>query len=197
MEQSRHFLAILVLLLVATACAGSETVGDATSVPTSTTIEPASASAATGSFFAINEVGLGPNGYIAMTNFTDVPANLAGLYLCQASECFALPDEVVAPGETVRVAVGDGTGHEAVVATGASVGQLRPSDGEIALHASREIEDPKQMLIYLQWGSTPHEFTDVAVEAGLWIEGGYAPTSDNATRLYRVEESGLWVFDEP
>jgi len=53
------------------------------------------------------------------------------------------------------------------------------------------------MLVYLQWGSTPHALTDLAVQAGLWIKTGYAPTTSNATRLYKVAESGLWLFDEP
>jgi hypothetical protein len=34
------------------------------------------------------------------------------------------------------------------------------------------------------------------VDAGLWFDTSYAPTSQNATRLYRVEESGLWLFEE-
>jgi hypothetical protein len=142
-------------------------------------------------------VGLGPEGFISLTNFTDVPASLTGLYLCQGAECFELPDEVVDPGATVRVAVGDGSGLENVVATGASIGELPRADGEIALYDSTDIENPKAMLTYLQWGSTPHDFTAIAVEAGLWIESGYAPSSGTATRLFKIEESGLWVYDAP
>jgi hypothetical protein len=53
------------------------------------------------------------------------------------------------------------------------------------------------MLIYFQWGSTPHELTQLAIEAGLWVEGGYGPSSENATRLFKVAETGLWLFEEP
>ena len=59
------------------------------------------------------------------------------------------------------------------------------------------LDDPAEMLVYLQWGSTPHALTDLAVQAGLWLKTGYAPTTSNATRLYKVAESGLWLFDEP
>jgi hypothetical protein len=48
----------------------------------------------------------------------------------------------------------------------------------------------------MQWGSTPHELTGLAIDAGLWLEGGYAPTSEKATRLFRVKETGLWLFEE-
>lgn len=141
-------------------------------------------------------MGLGTNGYVALTNFTDVPASLAGLYLCQGFACFELPDVIVSAGETVRISVGDGTGIENVVATHANLGEWRPSDGEIALLGSKDFNDPQSLLVYFQWGSTPHELTQTAIEAGLWIKGGYGPSSENATRLYHVEESGLWLFEE-
>ena len=99
-----------------------------------------------GTLFAINEVGLGPDGYITLTNFTDQPASLGGLFLCQGAKCFELPNTEVAPGKTVRIAVGNGDGLDGVIASGATIGELRPSDGEIALYASKKLDDPKAML---------------------------------------------------
>ncbi len=148
-----------------------------------------------GSLFAINEVGLGPDGYVALTNFTDQPASLAGLFLCQGAKCFELPNVEVDPGATARVAVGNGAGLDSVVATGVTIGEIRPSDGEIALYASKNVNDPKAMLAYLEWGSTPHDNTQVAIDAGLWIKGSFAPSSGNATRIFH-NEGGLWLFDE-
>jgi len=148
-----------------------------------------------GSFFAINEIGLGPEGFIALTNFIDVPVSMRGLYLCQAGDCFALPDRSVAAGETVRVAAGNGGNLENVVAREATFGELRRPDGEIAIFTSPNTSDPEAMLVYLQWGSTPHELTALAVENGLWFETAYAPSGENATRLWRIEESGLWVWE--
>jgi len=148
-----------------------------------------------GTLFSIDEVGLGSEGYITLTNFTDQPAKLGGLFLCQGATCFELPRVEVAPGAAARIAKGNGTGLEAVVGNGAAIGELRPSDGEIALYASEELNDPKAILAYLEWGSSPHENTQTAIDAGLWIKGAYAPTSEKATRLYRTE-GGLWLFDE-
>ena len=193
------FLPLFWVMLILTACKGESTAEEAAVIatPPPPQVEASGENTSKGTFLEIREVGLGPNGFIALTNFTDVPTSLAGLSLCQASQCFGLPDALVDPGKTVRIAMGDGSGLESVVATRATLGELRPSDGEMALYASLDIKNPKEMLYYLQWGSTPHELTKVAVEAGLWIEKGYAPTSLNATRLYRVEDSGLWLFEEP
>ena len=221
MNLKKYLLILLVVMLALAACRGQESqeitpaddaaATDAVQGDTSSSTEseedtagdeaisapdqPATVSGTTGSFFAINEISLGPNGFVALTNFTDVPVSLDGLYLCQGSDCFALPDEVVKGGETVLVAAGDGEELENVVATEATYGELRPADGEIAIFTSEETDDPQALLVYLQWGSTPHELTDLAVEKGLWFETSYAPSGENATRLYRVEESGLWLWE--
>jgi hypothetical protein len=184
-------------LLIASACTGSNPGASETSGTSQTEASPAQVSSTTGTYFAINEIGLGQNGYVALTNFTDVPASLNGLYLCQGVACIELPDEVVAAGETVRVASGDGTGLEGVIATHADLGELRPSDGEIALVTSAKPDDLHSLVLYFQWGSTPHKLTQMAVDAGLWTKGGYGPSSQNATSLYKDMSTGLWLFNEP
>jgi hypothetical protein len=197
MQRTWFFITLVLVLLTGSACGGDDRAGDVSATVSPPVAEPAKVNSGSGTFFAINEVGLGLDGFVALTNFTDVPSSLAGLYLCQGSQCYELPDVVVDGGETVRVAVGDGTGYEGVVATRATLGELRPSDGEIALMASQELDDPQAMLVYFQWGSTPHELTQVAIDAGLWVKGGYGPSSQNATRLFKVAETGLWLFEEP
>ena len=197
MKTQSFLLSLVFILLIVTACNENIPGANTAETPTLSQTVSAKVSSGTGTFFSINEVGLGPNGFVALTNFTDVPAGLAGLYLCQGSACFELPDVVVNAGKTVRIAVGDEAGHENVVATHATLGKLRPSDGEIALFASKDFDDPRAVLVYFQWGSTPHDLTQIAIDAGLWVEGGYGPSSQNATRLFKVEETGLWLFEEP
>lgn len=145
--------------------------------------------------FSINEIGLGENGFVALTNYTDVPASLDGLYLCQGRDCFKLPDVVVDPETTVRIAVGNGTGLENVVATHATIGELRPFDGEVALFNSNDFDDPQEIAVYFQWGAPLHQLTQMAIDAGLWLEGGYGPSGENATRLYRDLDTGLWLWE--
>lgn len=169
--------------------------GESTATNTPVTIEGSPRSIEDhGFFFEIEAVGLGEEGYVALKNFTDVPASTEGLYLCQPPDCVGLPDDVVAePGEIVVIAVGSGDGLEGVVMTDAAL-TLTPADGEVALYASEDVDNVSDIRVYVQWGLTPHTGTEVAQEAGLWGEG-WAPSSENATRLFR-NEGGLWLFDE-
>ncbi len=212
MKAIRLLIVLAFLLLAATGCSNQSTLPEGTATPSQSGREPAAvasgspappdAEPAEGSpekdlFFEINEVVLGPQGSVALTNFTDVSFNLAGYWLCQGSACFELPEEVVGGGETVRVSLGTGAGLENVVASGATLSELRATDGEIGLFASSEFDDPQAMVAYYQWGSTPHEHTQTAIDAGLWVEGGYGPSSERATRLFRAADTGLWLFEEP
>jgi len=178
------------LLLIMTGCSASSPSTPEIKTPN----QSVSTSANNGSLFAIDEVGLGANGYVALTNFTDQPVSMGGLFLCQGKQCFELPQVEVVPGATARVAVGEGAGLGEIVATRAAIGELRPADGELVLSSSRNVKDPKAMLVYLEWGSTPHASTQSAIDAGLWIKGSFAPSSDKATRLFR-DKGGLWLFE--
>ena len=183
------------VLFVAVAC----TTTDASPSPEETPSSQAESSAPSSGagdvswFFSIEEIGLGPEGYVTLHNFTGASANLDSLFLCQSNGCADLPDVVVQPGESARIAVGDGTGLENVVMTNAKL-DLAPADGEVAVYHSEDPSDPTQLRAYLQWGSTPHELTKVAVEAGLWRESGYAPSGPNGTRLWKTD-ANLWVWD--
>ena len=143
--------------------------------------------------FSIDEVGLGANGYVWLTNFSEVPASLQGLYLCQPPDCFALPDQEVAAGDSVAIAASAETDHPGVVATWSDLA-LSPTDGELGVYVSEDVGNAESVRSYFQWGSDPHEGTEAAIAAGFWVTG-YAPTSDNATRLYQ-NEGGLWLFEE-
>lgn len=190
------FYLLGLFLLITTACISQNPPEVDSITPSAPPTTAAKSGTRMSTFFSIDEVGLGPDGFVALTNFTDVPASLAGLSLCQGTQCFQLPDQTVAPDKTVRIAVGAGTGLGDVAAVHATLGELRPADGEIALYASPDNQEPKQMLDYLQWGSTPHALTADAIQAGLWVKDSYAPSSKNATRLFKVKETGLWLFDE-
>jgi hypothetical protein len=143
--------------------------------------------------FEISEAHLGQDGYVTLRNYTDTTASLEGLFLCQPPKCVELPDMEVAPESPALVAVGDGEGLDSVVVTDAGL-DLAPANGEVALFASDDVNDSAQIRSYLEWGSTPHEATDQAIEAGIWLEGSYAPASDTATRLFRNDQ-GLWLFE--
>lgn len=180
---------LFIVMILITACSPAQKASNLIATPGGVIPEVVSA-------FDIQELGVGEKGWVALTNFTGQPGNLAGLYLCQGQACFALPAESIPAGETVRISNGSGAGVEHVIAKNGTFGELRSADGEIALTTSENPQQPEQILFYMQWGSTPHELTSLAIDAGLWLEGGYAPTSEKASRLYRVKETGLWLFEE-
>lgn len=144
--------------------------------------------------FSVDQIGLGPNGYVTLRNFTDVRESMKGIVLCQESNCQAMPKVTVRPGLSVRIAVGSGSGVKNVVLSHAHLGTLKQSDGEIAMYASGDASHPKNIVAYMQWGKTPHARTAEAVKAGLWLKTAYAPTAKNATLLFK-QKSGLWLFD--
>jgi len=182
-------------LLVVAGCGTVTPTPGPTGVTTNPSLSPDPSSDANdlSRYFSIVEVGLGPDGYVTLINYTESPASLGDVFLCQADGCVDLPDTVVEPGQLARIAVGDGEGLGNVVVRNAEL-DLAPADGEIGVFRSEDITDSAGIRSYLQWGSTPHEMTDTAVEAGLWIATAYAPTAAHATRLWKTE-ANLWVWD--
>ena len=190
----------LTLLLIVSACGdddggdGNGSGDDDTATPSSSVIVSTSTVFPDEGFqLEINGVGLGEDGWVALNNYTDQAASLKGLFLCQPPVCVELPDVEVAAETTAIVALGNGDDLQNVVVADAGL-TLSPPNGELALFAGDDTGDSSKIRSYLEWGSEPHEATSVAIEAGLWIEGSYAPTSDGATRLFRSDE-GLWLFE--
>lgn len=143
-----------------------------------------------GRFLTITEVGFGDAGYVSLSNITSVPASLTGLSVCQGSDCVQLPDTSVEGGQSAIVAVGDGTGLEDVVVDGAAL-DLTSTGGEVGLYAGQDVTAALDVRAYIEWGSTPHEGTAAAVEAGLWLEGSYVESSADSTRIVRGDDA-MW-----
>jgi hypothetical protein len=97
------------------------------------------------------------------------------------------------PEETAHIATGGAPNRVGEIVANAPVGPIRPEDGEIALYVD-DPTDPVKIVAYMQWGSTPHERTNEAIAAGLWLEGFYAPSGENAVRLHRNLETGPWLW---
>lgn len=202
----KWYLAIglaMLLALAATACgddddggsnAGASATPSASGSPDATFIPGESGRPADSTYvFTIASVGLGPDGYVELRNFSSVAASLKGLFLCQPPECFELPDVEVAAGESAFVAASERTDLPSVATTWPEM-TLSPADGELGIYVSEETDDRNAVRAYMQWGSSPHNGTETAIEAGFWVEG-FAPSSENATRLFQ-NEGGLWLFDE-
>jgi hypothetical protein len=184
--------AVLVAIAVAvTSCSDGSSAETTSSTPSRAVSDPAYS----GAFFEIVVINFEEEPYVELHNFTDSSSTVRGMVLTQPPSSFVLPDVEVAPGETVKVAVGSGSGLEGLVIQNAELGELRPEDGEIAVFSSDDLNDPEAMLIYLQWGKTPHDLTDMAIGAGRWVEHAWAPSGPSAIRIFVDQDTGLWLWD--
>ena len=135
--------------------------------------------------FRITEVAFGAEGYVAITNVGGQPGSLAEHWLCQRPSYFALPAmDLVAPGETVLVATGDGAGlGGTVVAGNGAFGGFRVDGGEIGLYISASFGSADAIISYVEWGSTGHGRSGTAVAAGIWQAGDFVAPSTDAVAI--------------
>lgn len=178
------------------ACGGGDSGGDASQSPSvAATTVTASPNLVDddGRFLTVAEVGFGGSGYVRLSNITSVPASLDGLFVCQGADCVALPDVSVDGEKSAVVAVGDGQGLDDVVVAGAAL-DLVAAGGEIGVYAGEDVTAAPDVRAYIEWGSTPHEGTAAAVEAGLWLEGSFVETTGESTRIVRGED-GMWISE--
>ena len=57
-----------------------------------------------------------------------------------------------------------------------SFGVLNGADGEFGLYTSTAWSDPNAIVDYVEWGSSGHERSSVAVAAGIWSSGDFVPS---------------------
>ena len=200
--RAQPILAALTLVIAACGTAG-DTTTTAESEPT-TTIRPdttTSAGATTtsaaveattstpspsGAHFVLTSVSLGDGGMIVITNVGDATGNLAGHFLCQRPAYFAIPDVEVPPGQFVAISTG-GTVFQPppdaiTIDQVATIGTLSPGDGEVGLYDSGNFGASTDILSYVEWGSSGHGRSSVAVEAGIWSDG-FVQTADDSVSI--------------
>ena len=124
----------------------------------------------------INEVTAG--GVIELFNGTGATVDVSSYWLCDfpsyqrvgtlALECGE--DYVLEPGEFISVAFG---GFDA-------------NDGEMGLFLNRSFSSASSLISYLEWGSSGHGRSNVAVAAGLWSVGAVVPVPPAGQSLLRV-----------
>lgn len=123
---------------------------------------------------------------IVITNVGDVTGNLAGHFLCQRPAYFAIPDVEVPPGQFVAISTG-GTVFQPppdaiTIDQVATIGTLRPGDGEVGLYDSGNFGASTDILSYVEWGSSGHGRSSVAVKAGIWSDG-FVQTADDSVSI--------------
>jgi hypothetical protein len=161
----------------------TSTAGATTSAPaeeTTTTTPPVS-----GARFVLTSISLGDGGMVVITNIGDEAGSLAGHFLCQRPSYFAIPDVEVPAGGFVAISTG---GNAFVPPPGAitideiaAIGTLKPVDGEVGLYTSALFGSATDIVSYVEWGSSGHGRSSVAVEAGIW--SGFVQTTADSVAI--------------
>ena len=163
----------------------------ATTQAPATTAAPTTTVAASTSGLQIVQVGLDTSfqeGWVLLQNTGNTPWNLSGHYLCQRPSYFALPDVTIPAGDIYWVNVGVVNDVPGVGANGA-VGSFDPDGGEVGLYSSNSFGDANAILSYVEWGSTGHGRSSVAVAAGIWDAGDFVTVPSDLTGAISVSDS--------
>lgn len=153
------------------------------SAETTTTIAPPTGPAE----FAIMEVFFGANAYLTIANIGLGSGKLGGFWLCQRPSYYEIPPVRLEPGEVVAIALGgdvpDQIGIAAVFDAGRELGRVVRRDGEVGLYKAPAFGDKDAIVDYVEWGSSGHGRSAVAVAAGIWVEDGFVPVPPEAQSI--------------
>lgn len=139
---------------------------------TTTTLPPGQA------MILVDEIVFAEAPYLLVSNRGGSVGSTAGMFLCQFPSYFELPAFDLAPGERIAVPLGDGEipdliGVIAKVEASNPIGAVSRLDGEVGLYSRSEFSSADAIINYVEWGSTAHPRSPVAVEAGVWVTGGF------------------------
>ena len=109
---------------------------------------------------------LAAEGSLLLANVSDQTVNVQGWWLCKRPAYWQLPDFELAPGQEVRVWVGNGEDTATDIFAARGFGTLG-SSGEIALYRDGSFSDPSSMVAYVGWGNGGGRISE-ARRAGLW-----------------------------
>ena len=137
--------------------------------------------------FAIMEVFFGANPYLTVANIGLGSGNLGGFWLCQRPSYYEIPPVRLEPGEVAAIALGgdvpDLIGIAAVFDAGRGLGRVVRADGELGLYRAPVFGDKDAIVDYVEWGSSGHGRSAVAVAASIWVEDGFVPVPPEAQSI--------------
>ena len=158
---------------------------DGASVPdtTSTTIITGNAA------FVIGSVVFGEEGSIEIGNLGPDTGDLSGFWIAIHPYYLEIPPTIIAPGKAIIVSIAEDADPELVIPAAGLLPALKSGSGEIGLYSSGGFGDPNAIVDYVEWGSTGHVRSNVAIEAGLWPEDQTIVIEGAATGLTADDRS--------
>lgn len=153
----------------------------------SATAPTTTAAPQSGALFAITSVSLSPAGQdVVIQNIGDVTGNLMGFAICQRPNYHTFGDIELAPGELVAVSLGGDVflPPPGAKTTTANIGRISADDGEIGLYSTNNFGSSSAIVDYVEWGSSGHPRSSVAIEAGIWAPGHTVETTAETTVIF-------------
>lgn len=174
-------------LAPASTAAPTTTAAPETTTTTSTTALPPTAGA-----LALTRIVFEPSSYVVVTNVGGEPIELGEHWLCVFPAYQQLPAQTVGPGESVAIGLDEATPPDlvdfvAVFELGPVVGTPQRADGELGLYGAADFGSAAAIVDYVEWGSTGHERSSVAVEAAIWNAGAFIEIPEEA---FSISSSG-------
>lgn len=131
----------------------------------------------------IDEIVFAGEPYLLIANRGDGAGSTAGHFICRFPDYFPLPAVELQPGERLAVPLGEGevpdlVGVVETVAVTSPLGPISSRDGELGLYSTNQFSSSEAIVDYVEWGSSGHARSDVAVGAGIWTAGGFVAVPD-------------------
>lgn len=191
-------------LLLITACGGgtSSTTSTSTSAPaaTTTTAGSVTTTAVTPTTAAPSTTTEAPAegrlelysvvfaaAMVVVHNGTADTVELTDYWLCQGSTCSPVPSiEMPADsylsinaGSQVFLPIPGSLTVDGIV----DLGGFDPANGEVALFSSDRVSEAEAVVSYVEWGSSGHDHSLLAIDAGLWQEGWFVATDAETSAI--------------
>ncbi len=114
----------------------------------------------------INEINVSTE--IELKNIGLAPQDLSGWWLCDFPSYVLMDDLIIVCGDDLIL----DPGEILVVQSGIL---LSSDDGEMGLYSDDSFGSSNSIVDYVEWGSTGHQRSSVAVAAGIWTTGDFVP----------------------
>lgn len=133
-----------------------------------------------------------PGDVIELYNNTDNPVDVSDYWLCT----FPTYDQV----NNFEIICGSYTipPGETLVICGWSID---PLDGELGLYTINSFNSADAIVDYVEWGSTGHQRSSVAIAAGVWTTGEFIPSLEDGMSAQKTDmgnfTSSAWQMASP
>lgn len=118
---------------------------------------------------------------VEIKNLGTTSINVGSFILCSFPLYTTLSDMTIVSGNLML------NQNEIVVLSGHS---MNTADGELGLYITNTFTNPSAMIDYVEWGSTGHVRSNVAVSAGIWNTGDFLNFFPLAGETYMWDGGG-------